>query len=162
VLDVSITLAHPVRKVWPVFKNFNLWMNRFGYFWESVPGDNEDRYVQLSDQPWPNGAKTRSGVSATKYIVRRVIPQSLIYFDSLPAPIGVGKDGVWTGHNVVSLYEEGAQTKIGFLMEHTWYSETMGIAELRAEASAMSKGEVFWRDFFIPDLVSAVESGRGS
>src|ERR1700719_2217984 len=50
--DVTITLAHPVRRVWQVFKDFNLWMSRFGYEWnDGVLADNEDGLVYLSNRP---------------------------------------------------------------------------------------------------------------
>jgi hypothetical protein len=32
-IDVSITLPHPVKKVWPIFQDFNRWMGRWGYVW---------------------------------------------------------------------------------------------------------------------------------
>lgn len=161
VLELTLIFAHPLPWVWSVFKDFDLWMNRFGYFWSSVPANNEYRYVYLHDKPWPNDLNPSSGVPPTRYIVRRVIPERIIYFDSLPEPIGDGKDGVWTGHNVMSLYEEHGRTTIAIVMEHTWYSETMSIEELRAEAKVvLDSGLVFWRDYFIADLNAAVESKK--
>src|ERR1700722_5970844 len=41
-LDVSLTLAHPVREVWPIFADFNLWQGRFGFVWDGLPASNED------------------------------------------------------------------------------------------------------------------------
>jgi hypothetical protein len=156
-LDMSITLAQPARAIWPVFKDFNLWMNRFGYLWDGVPADSEDGFVSLRNRAGANELKWQEG-SRVQYVVRKVVPERLIYFDSQPTPIA-GKDGVWTGHNLMSLYEEGGNTKIVIFMEHTWYSETMSIEELRAEAKTVLDGGVlFWRDYFIPDLISAVDS----
>jgi len=157
-LDVSITVPHPAKRVWAIFKDFNLWMSRFGYVWDAgVPADKEDSFVYLSNRPGANDVPWEDG-ARIKYIVRKVVPERLIYFDSLPAPIA-NKDGVWTGHNVISLYEENKQTKIAIFMEHTWYSETMSIEELRAEAKGELDGGLgFWRDYFIPDLMCAVES----
>jgi len=161
-LEVSITFERPVHTVWPIFKDFNLWMSRFGYVWDAgVPADNEDDVVYLSNRPGANDVPWEDG-ARVKYIVRKVVPERLIYFDSLPAPIA-NKDGVWTGHNVISLYEENKQTKIVIFMEHTWYSETMSIEELRAEAKGELDGGLgFWRDYFIPDLISAVGSNSGT
>jgi hypothetical protein len=159
VLDVTITLTHRVDEVWPIFKDFDLWMGRYGYFWNGVfPADNEDKFVYLGNKAGANDTKYGTDGTRTKYIVRKVIPERLMYFDSLPSPIP-GKDGVWMGHNVISLYEEGGQTRIVTFMEHTWYSETMTIDELRAEAKgALEGGTAFWRDYFVPDLNSAIES----
>src|SRR5688572_11228756 len=46
-LEIEVTLHHPVKKVWPVLKDFNKWMNRYGYNWDAVPADNEGRFVHL-------------------------------------------------------------------------------------------------------------------
>lgn len=153
-VDITVTLAYPVRKIWPIFKDFNLWMNRYGFFWDRLPADNENAYVHLagSDDSKPDER------AQSRYIVRKVIPEQLLYFDSQPLPIE-GKDGVWTGHNLFSLHDEGMRTKINFFMEHSYYSETLSIEELRACArEVVEAGLVFWRDYFIPDLVAAVDS----
>src|SRR6266576_2623121 len=50
VLDISIALAHPVRMVWPIFKDFNLWMNRFGFVWDGLPAENENGFVYLENR----------------------------------------------------------------------------------------------------------------
>lgn len=156
-VDVSITIAAPVRVVWPVFKDFNRWMNRFGYMWDDgVPADNEDRFVYLSNRPGANEFKYGQSGLRIKYIARKVVPQRLIYFDSLPSPIP-DRDCMWTGHNLMTLFDEGQQTRMEVFMEHTWYSATMSIEELRAEArGVIDAGRTFWREFFVPDLLSAV------
>lgn len=161
VLDITITLSRPVREVWPVFKDFNLWMNRFGYAWDGLPADNENHYVYLGNTRSSNNLKYGSEGSKTKYVVRKVIPEQLMYWDSLPVPL-VDKDGVWTGHNLVGMQEANGQTRLSIFMEHTWYSETMTVEELRAEARwAMFDAVLaFWRDYFIPDLISLLETGR--
>jgi len=157
--DVTITLDHPVRKVWQVFKDFNRWQSRFGYEYDGVIGDKEDEFVYLSNRSGANDLKWQEGLRF-KYIVRKIVPERLIYLDNPPAPIeDPAKDGVWEGHNLFMLYEEGQKTKIVIFMEHTWYSQTMSLAELRSEAKGTMEGGVaFWRDYFIPDLITAVES----
>jgi hypothetical protein len=161
-LDVSLTLAHPVRKVWPIFADFNLWQGRFGFVWDGIPASNEDKFIYLSNTPGANNLNYDLDGARTEYIVRKVVPESLIYFDSLPAAVD-GKDCVWTGHNVMSLNEEHGRTRIAIFMEHTWYSETMSIEELRAEAKGvLDTGLDFWRDYFIPDLIAALESSARS
>ena len=161
VIDISITLSHPVRKVWPIFKNFNSWMNRFGYVWDVAPADNENGFVYLGNTGATNDLTYGSDGSRTKYVVRKVIPEQLIYIDSLPLPL-VDKNGIWTGHNLMSLREECGRTKLSIFMEHTWYSEAMTIEELRAEARGAMFDAVlaFWRDYLIPDLTSLIETGK--
>ena len=155
VLDIAINIPQPLHLVWPVFKDFNVWMNRFGYFWDQAPAENEHGYVYLSGER-PAPSKPEYGV---KYIVRKVIPQRLIYFDSMPAPID-GNQGVWSGHNVMSLDEEAeGLTRVSIFMEHTWYSETISIEELRAVGKQSLEAAIaFWRDFFVVDLIAALES----
>jgi hypothetical protein len=154
VVEYTITIPHPVRVVWPIFRNFNLWQSRFGYIYDSVP--TEDSFMSLTVRTKPGVLEWEEG--RVTYVVRKVVPERLIYMDNEPSPFP-GKDCVWTGHNVMSLYEEGGITKILIFMEHTFSSETMSIQELRAETKGMvDSGLVFWRDYFVPDLVSAVES----
>jgi hypothetical protein len=161
-LDVSITVAHPVSKVWPVFADFNRWQSRFGFVWDGLPEGNEGNSIYLSNTPGANTLNYDLDGARTEYIVRKVVPESLIYFDSLPESVE-GKDCVWTGHNVMSLTEERGQTRITIFMEHTWYSETMSVEDLRAEAKGvLDSGLDFWREYFIPDLIAAVESGSAT
>jgi len=161
VLEVLITLPYPVGKVWPVFKNFNAWMNRFGYVWDGLPAEKENDFVYLGNTGSSNDMSYGSDGSRTKYVVRKVVPEQLIYFDSLPLPL-VGKDGVWTGHNLMSLHGKDGITEISVFMEHTWHSETMTIEELRAEARAIMFGAAleFWRDYFVPDLTCLLKTGK--
>jgi len=157
-VEFTITLAHPVRVVWPFFKDFNLWMNRFGYFWNTPPADREDSFAHLRNRPDANDFKWGKDEAPVQYVIRKVIPERLLYFDSQPLPMP-GKDGVWSGHNVMSLYEEDGKTTIVVLMEHTFYSETMSIEELRADTKELvDAGLNFWGDYFIPDLIAAVEA----
>jgi hypothetical protein len=162
-LDITITLKQPASEVWPVFRNFDVWMRRYGFIWESIPADNQDNFVYLGDGNSSSG--DGSDGTKTKYVVRKVVPQQLIYFDSLPLPI-VGKNGVWTGHNLMSMREEAGQSTISIFMEHTWYSETMSLEELRHEAKqavlADNGGFAFWRDYFIPDLISLIEGSEAA
>jgi len=157
--DVTITLDHPVREVWPVFKDFNRWQSRFGYEYDHVLGDREDQFIYLGNRAGANDLKWQEDLRF-KYIIRKVVPERLIYMDNPPAPIeDPAKNGVWEGHNVFMLFEEGPKTKIVIFIEHTWYSETMSLEELRSEAQrTLEDGVAFWRDYFIPDLIVAVES----
>ena len=157
--DVTITVDHPVRRVWEVFKDFNRWMGRFGYEWDGIVGEREDEFVYLGNRAGANSLAWQEGLSI-KYVVRKIVPERLIYLDSLPAPIeDPSKKGFWEGHNLMMLHEEGNRTKIVIFIEHTFYSETMSLEELRAEAKGWADtGVAFWRNYFIPDLIAAVES----
>jgi hypothetical protein len=160
VLEVTVTVPHPVSKVWPIFVDFNKWMNRFGYIWQGVPGENEDRFVLIANSGASNNIKYGSQGQQNKYVVRKVIKEQLMYFDSLPYKL-LDKDAVFTGHNLMSMREFNGQTAISIFMEHTWHSETVTLEELRVEARRVMFDDAlaFWRDYFIPDLIAAIEAG---
>jgi hypothetical protein len=158
VVDITLKVSHPVADVWPVFKDFNRWMGRYGLLWDKTPADHEDGYVSLGG----SGDLRAEERARSIYIVRKVIPGQLIYFDSQPLPLE-GKEGVWTGNNIFSLHQVGTHSVLNFYMEHTCYSETLGIEELRTWGrEVVASGLVFWCDYFVPDLIAAVESTRAS
>jgi len=158
VLDVTIQTVFPARQVWPILKDANLWMRRFGYEWDGIPADHEDHYISLGNTGSANNMKYGSGGHRTVYVVRKVIPEQLIYQDSLPIRM-IDKDGVWSGHNLTSLREHEGRTTINVFMEHTWFSETLSLDELRQEARGAMFGSAvaFWREYFIPDLLALIE-----
>lgn len=160
VLDITIVVAKPVRRVWPVFANFNLWMNRFGYIWDEVPAEKENDFAYLGNVGTSNDLKYGTQGAKTKYVVRKVIKEQLIYFDSFPYRLR-DRDVVFTGHNLMSMREANGQTEISIFMEHTWYSETATLEDLRAEARTVMFDDAvaFWRDYFIPDLISLIDVG---
>jgi hypothetical protein len=150
VVDVSLRFALPVGKVWPAFKDWNSWMSRYGYRWTANPADEENNIVYLEST---TGTDFGTGIP---YLVRRVIPEHLIYLESLQQPLATG-NGFWTGHNVASLREEGEETRITVYMEHTFLSQELSVEELRQIASELmfEKGGIgFWREYFVPDLES--------
>jgi hypothetical protein len=159
ILDITITVPYLVSRVWPIFKDVNSWMNRFGYYWEGLPGDNENRFVRLGSKA--ADLKYGSDGAKTTYVVRKVVPEKLIYFDSLPGRM-IDKDGWWTGHNLMTLKDLNGRTEISVFMEHTWFSETLSSEVLLAEARWVMFDAAlgFWRDYFIPDLVSLLETGK--
>lgn len=150
VLDVTLTLPRPVSVVWATFKDFNRWMNRYGYEWDGNPADEENNYLHITNKGNEYGAKIR-------YLIRKVIPEKVMYFDSMPTPIP-GMDGTWSGHNVFTFTEEHGKTTMNVFMEHTWYSSSMPIEELRAIARQLMTldGQRFWLEYFIPDLEALV------
>ena len=153
VVDVRLAFSRPVKEVWRVMRDFNLWHNRYGYEWTGVIGDEENNIVYLGNKTGTNfGTKI-------PYVVRRVIPERLIYQESLPHPF-VDNNGFWTGHNVLSFWEEEGRTRVTVYMEHTFFSQQLQLEELRKVASDLmfeNGGIGFWRRFFIPDLETLIE-----
>ena len=150
---VRMTFSRPVKEVWRVMRDFNLWHNRYGYQWSGVIGDEENNIVYLS-----NKRGTGFGTKIP-YVVRRVIPEKLIYQESLPHPFA-DNSGFWSGHNVLSFWEEKGTTRVTVYMEHTFFSQQLRMDELRKVASDLmfeNGGIGFWREFFIPDLETLIE-----
>ena len=157
ILELTIDVPYPARNVWPAFADFNSWMSRFGYVWDQLPVNNENCYVYLGDTAAHSGGKYETG-EKTRYVVRKVIPEQLIYFDSLPLPFA-DSASTWSGHNLMSLHEKrpGA-TEISVFMEHTWYSKALSSAELSKSAREAMYGFAcdFWRDYFVPDMIAQI------
>ena len=118
-------------------------------------------FVYLSNSHADNNLDFGKDGLRTQYIVRKVIPESLIYLDSLPRSM-FGKPGVWSGHNVMSMRPVGKGTAVSVFMEHTWFSEAIPIEQLRSDAREIMFGAAvdFWRDFFIPDLLSLIRAKK--
>lgn len=148
--DITWTVDRPVREVWPIFKDFNNWQNGYNFFYDGVMGDEGNgRQVYLSNKP------NNPGVGGA-YTVRKVIPEHLIYVESMPVATGL-KDTLFSGHNVATLTEEGGVTTINFFMEHTWRSSEVSEKELRKIAqSLVDSGKMYWQEHFLPDLESSV------
>lgn len=160
-LDITITVARPVSAVWPVFSNFNLWMSRFGYVWDDgVPAEKENGFATLRNAVAAKDLAYGAEGSTNRYVVRKVVKEQLILFDSYPYR-PKDKDLVFTGHNLMSLNEAGGKTTISVFMEHTWYSETLPLEALRAEGRKLmfEDGVAFWRDYLIPDLLAGIAAG---
>jgi hypothetical protein len=152
VVDVRMSFAHAVRDVWRIVRDFNLWHHRYGYEWSGVIGEEENNIVYLSNK------KNNNFGTRIPYIVRRVIPERLIYQESLPHPFP-DNSGFWSGHNVLSLWEEGGGTKMTCFMEHTFFSQRLSSEELRKITADLmfEQGIGFWKEYFIPDLQTLIE-----
>lgn len=154
VFDITWSVERPVREVWPIFKDFNNWQNGYGFYYDGVMGnEGNGNLVYLSNKP------NNKGIGSA-YTVRKVIPEHMMYIESMPTPTGV-KDIVFSGHNVATLKEENGVTHINFFMEHTWRSSEETEEELKKIAQSLTNhGKLFWQEHFLPDLAKKLESGR--
>lgn len=149
VLDVTLVFPRPVSVVWEATKDFNKWQNRYGYVWDGIPAESEGKYLYISNKVNDFGGKIQ-------YLLRKVIAQQLIYIDSTPTKVD-GMDVTWSGHNVFSYTGEGSRTTLGVFMEHTFFSSSLNVQQLRDIPRGMlESGQKFWQEFFIPDLQDLV------
>ncbi|MDC0004661.1 hypothetical protein OAE19_09765 [Porticoccaceae bacterium] len=147
-IDIEFTLPHPAKTIWPKMKDFNQWQNGYGFYYDRVVGDEENgNLVYLSKKP------NNRGVGGA-YTVRKVIPEHLIYLDSVPSP-------TFSGHNIFHLTENNGITTINVYMEHTWRLPGKTEAEARTFAkTAVGRATKFWQEHFIPDLRTLVNNGK--
>jgi hypothetical protein len=159
--SVRFTIDAPREKVWPFFKDFNLWQNPYGYYYSRVIGNcyrkattgelGEERLsitVKADGKPdevWPY-----------EYQVLKVIPEHLIVMHQPVAKDGAN-GGVSMGFHVFMLGQQGGKTEVMIEMEHLVLSDkTSEIEAVEAFQTIASEGEGFWLTIFIPTLKSLV------
>jgi hypothetical protein len=172
--NVWFTLNRPARAVWPVIKDWNPWMNPYGYYWPGVVGDlysREERDLERRTFPITIKGSPGEAQEFTQYQLLRVIPEHLIVLYQ-PVVEGDCHGGVSPGFHVYMLNEREGKTIVTITMEHAtrvstdreedalqhWRErENNTGAELSGKWSDVA-GEIhrFWRDIFIPNITTLV------
>jgi hypothetical protein len=166
--SVYFTLNSPVKEVWPIFQNFNLWQNHKGYFYSGAFGDreNELEYLML-------GPRENASIDNTQaFTVKQVIPEQLIV---LHAPAWEQADAKGKlvgsrheGKHAFMLTEVNGKTVITAAMEHSFHYAGPN-AKKRAKAGLMQKiktaqerkkkgSKDIWETAFIPKLKELLET----
>jgi len=158
-LVVGVTLScmcvvdRPVREVWPLYKDFNLWQSSYDHHYSGVVGDLEGKTFTL-----------RIGdVQIPGYRVIRSIPEYLIVFDQPPtddlpdAFPGLGI--VSPGFMSFGIDEYEGRSEIAVFMEHASVMARTADIDATTEEDAigpwrpmLTDGVRKWRDVFIPNL----------
>jgi hypothetical protein len=164
-LSVMCVVDRPVREVWPVYKDHNLWQNSYDYYYSGVVGDLEGQTFTLGGSP-------TEPTSNPPYEVLRVVPEYLVVFHQ-PSVGQWPVNSVMPGHGIVSpgvmsfgVDEYAGQSHIAVFMEHS------SVMALPDEIAAMTEDDVIgpwremlvdgvrkWRDIFIPNLKELVYEG---
>jgi hypothetical protein len=144
--NVMFTVDAPTKKVWPCFKDFNLWQNSHRYYYSGILGDLEGKTFSISKKPDDTAAFHR-------YRVLKVIPEYLLIMSQEePGP----------GMHVFILNEHDGKTIICALMEHSskpeQVSEEIALKPWRDEGK-VSELQRKWPDGFIPTLKKIVGEG---
>ena len=156
---VMFTVDRAASKVWPYLKDFNLWMNSYGYYWPGVLGDLYDREERDFDQKrFPITIKKPGAApqDVNCYQLLSVIPEYLIIMYQPIIP-GDTHCGVSPGIHVFMLNEHDGKTTVTITMEHA--TRTPGKTEEEALAPWHDIGQEvhrFWRDIFVPELRALV------
>jgi hypothetical protein len=155
VWNIVCTIDRPVKQVWPFFKDFNLWMNSYGYYWPGVLGDmytSEERDVDRKTFPITIKKPNEPPREVNLYQLVNVIPEHMIVLWQ-PIVEGHPHGGVSPGFNVFMLNEQAGKTLVTITMEHatraTGKTEEEALAPWREIAKEV---HAFWRDIFIPNL----------
>jgi hypothetical protein len=158
-LSVAFTVDAPAARVWPVFSDFNLWQNGYGYYYSAVAGEHEGRILRLALEP-----DTSNG---NEYLVERVIPEHTIVMSQPVTADGAGgypgAGGVSPGYHVFTLTERPGSTFATVMMQHAAIMAPPPVPpELTAEEVLASWREMVadglpkWRDVFVPTLKQLV------
>jgi len=124
--NIQFTVASPARRVWPIFKDFNLWQNDFGHYYSGAFGDKEGEMVHITDK--------NRGPPQGFYIVEHSIPEHLLV---LAQPV-CETDGIkHIGTHAFILTDRGHKTVVTGLMQHAKRSATLDVAGTIAEYDVM-------------------------
>lgn len=153
--SVQFTLDGSPSEVWPIFRDWNQWMNSYGYFWPGVLAEtysSED--LDLGTQLYHLTVRLEGEpeFQAGPYVTVRVIPEHLLV-QFQPILADGPHNGLSNGFHVFMLNDQGDKTLITANMEHA--TRTTGKTEEEALAELVEfapKGLAFWRDIFIPNL----------
>lgn len=150
--SVMFTIDRPAKDIWRYLKDWNSWMNPYGYYWSGVIGDLQGQVVRLSIKSAPDEPPK---LHPNIYEVLRAIPEHLIV-KSQPVPPDGSNGGVSPGFHVFMLNEHGGQTIVTAVMEHATRTRDKTVEEALAvwsdEKSGAPEWLVKWRDVFIPTI----------
>ncbi len=158
-LNVAFVIDYPVAKVWPYFKDFNLWQNPHSHYYSGVLGDLEGRTFRISVKPDESGPHY--------YEVLRVIPEHLIVI-SQPIPMdgssaevapGLGSGGVSPGFHVFMLNESEGKTLMTIFMEHKFRTRDLSEEQAFEKMSWTSSSLRRWQEGFVPTLKKLIHEG---
>ena len=164
---VHFTLNRPVKDVWPVFQNFNLWQNHQGYFFSGAFGDRE------GDLEFLMGPREKASIDNTQaFTVQQIIPEQVIVLHAPPWEL-VNADGVRVGNrhegkHVFMLNEVNGKTVVTAAMEHSYHyygpeaktKAEIGLVEkikISQERQKNGKKDI-WETAFVPKLKELLEA----
>jgi|SRR5579872_7257314 len=163
VWNVVCTIERPAKIVWQYFKDFNLWMNSYGYYWPGVLGDlyaSEERNIDKKTFPITIKKPNEPPRQVNLYQLVHVIPQHMIVLWQ-PIVEGHPHGGVSPGFNVFMLNDLGDKTLVTITMEHATRATGKTEDEALAPWHDIAKEvHAFWRDIFIPNLKKLAYEGR--
>ena len=153
VLNVMFTIDAPARRVWPHFKDFNLWHKPYGYSYTGVVGDLEGKTFELD-------VGGKNNYKPSTYEVLRVIPQQLMIFsETVPSDGRTG--GMRAGFHAFTLNEFGNKTVITYGGDHATRTDAKTDDEALIPWREFSlKVLPMWHDSFIPTLKGLVAEAQ--
>ena len=166
--SVQFEVARPVRAVWPVFQDFNLWQNDAGYFVTGPFGDKEGELEFLF-----GGVRGDASIdNAQPQLVQQLVPESHIVLHSPPRE-GIDAEGRPLGYrhegkSVFVLTEVDEATVVTASMEHLFRfdgpegkskARKVYLQKVQDSKDRKRKGKKdIWETNFIPQLRKLLES----
>jgi hypothetical protein len=148
--NVMFTIDQPAAKVWPYFKDFNLWQNSYNHYYSGVLGDLEGKTFAIS---------TTKEFGRHRWQVIRVIPEHVIVLLETDPEGGRPPDSIPDCH-VFMLNEHGDKTVMTILMQHSSMSSSETESQMLDHwKKVAAESQRKWRDVFIPILKKIVRDG---
>jgi hypothetical protein len=161
--NVMFTIDRPARDVWPHFKDWNRWMNSYGFYWPGVVGDRyrrEERDFEKGTFPLTVKKPNHLPEEARHYQLLRVLPEHLIVLYE-PVPEDGSTGGVCPGIHIFMLNERSGKTIVTITLEHATRSQHGSQAEAIVPWRDGSREvQRFWLEVFIPNLKRLVYESK--
>jgi hypothetical protein len=151
--NVQFTVDRPAAKVWPVFKDFNLWQNDFGHYYSGAFGEKVGHLIHLTNKP--------QGAPESFYIVVHVIPEHLLV---LSQPI-LEIDGIkHIGTHAFILTDNSDKTVVTGVMQHAKRAVNLNVEETIAHYESFIGDDKVrkWATVLGQALTKAVEQSEGN
>jgi hypothetical protein len=154
--NAMFTVERPASMVWAAYKDWNRWMNSYGYFWSGVIGDLYSREARdLGDESF-TGRTEKPGQPSKdypyQYRVLRITPERMIVVYQ-PIPDDGSTGGVSPGFHVFLFNERNGITVVAAQMEHATRTKDKSVDEALVPWRELAPEYMkMWRDTFIPNL----------
>jgi hypothetical protein len=162
--NVMFSIDRPVHEVWSIYKDFNIWQNKFGHFYSGVVGDlYHSEEHDLGRETFAMSTDPEN-LGRHEFTILRVIPgHGMVIFQPIPdedateSRFFFGRGGISPGFHIYTLNGQGDKTVVTILMEHATRTTGLSIEEALAPWRTMLEaGHRKFRDMMIPELKALV------
>ena len=156
--DYMFTIDQPAKKIWPYFRNFNLWMAGSTYNTDNLEEEvGNTIYFSINDD------KNFSSVvedteTFRKYMrVHKVVPEQLLVMDSLT----LDEKNISSPY-IFSFHEHGGKTTIRLFAVYApaWIPKNKKDELVSSLKVMFDNTDMRWQDVYVPRLKQLVDDGE--